>query len=540
MRTILPNPVSVRVAGLLALLAAGLAYGETASASDPSHRAASASASPKKIFTAFLGTETNSASPIPTGMDLFQRTLLVRNGQHGDKRINPALPLFVWRDRARAQGWTVVEGLAAFAMPAGETTRATFEALRDEILADLRRALPVDAVLLNLHGAMIADGYLDAEGDLLSRVRELVGPKVIIGVELDLHCHLTAKKIRAADAIVIYKHYPHVDVEARADEVYRIVAATLENRVRPVMAMHDCHILGIFPTTREPLAGFVARMQALEGKDGILSVSLAHGFPWGDTPEVGMRVLVIAEGDAGKAAALASRLGQELWELREKLAPPFISVEEAVNRIARHQGRRPLVLADTADNPGGGAAGDSTFLLRRLIERGVGGVAIAPLWDQLATQVAAEAGVGARVKVRLGGKMGPASGDPIDATATVKGFVRDASQPFAAASAPLGNVAWLRIGEGDTVAIDVIVNDHREQALSPRCFTVTGLDITTRRALIVKSTQHFYAAFAPVAEEILYVATPGTMPMDVRGISYTHVQRLLWPRVADPFNARQR
>jgi microcystin degradation protein MlrC len=99
----------------------------------------------------------------------------------------------------------------------------------------------------------------------------------------------------------------------------------------------------------------------------------------------------------------------------------------------------------------------------------------------------------------------------------------------------LGNVAWLRIGESDAAAIDVIVNDHREQALSPTCFTVTGLDLNTRRALIVKSTQHFHAAFAPVAEEILYVATPGTMAMDMRGISYRHVQRPLWPRVADPF-----
>ena len=127
------------------------------------------------------------------------------------------------------------------------------------------------------------------------------------------------------------------------------------------------------------------------------------------------------------------------------------------------------------------------------------------------------------------------AGDPVDATVTVKGFVRDAYQPFGKASAPLGNVAWLRIGDRDDEAIDVIVNDHREQALSPPCFTAAGLDITTRRALIVKSIQHFYAAFQPIAEEILYVSAPGTGPMDMRSISFTHVTRPLWPRVTDPF-----
>ena len=535
----LPHAASIPVLCLLAVFVAGALRGATVLPGNPDRLAAAEPLPPRKIFTAFLGTETNSFSPIPTGMDLFRRTLLVRNGQFGDKPINPALPLIVWRDRARAQGWTVVEGLAAFAGPAGETTRSTYEALRDEILDELRKALPVDAVLLNLHGAMIADGYLDAEGDLLTRVRELVGPKVVVAAELDLHCHLTERKVRAADAIVIYKHYPHVDVMDRAEELFRIVDAALDGRARPVMAMHDCRILGIFPTTREPLQSFVTRMQGLEGKDGILSVSLAHGFPWGDTPEIGMRVLVIADGDPGKAAAIAVRLGREIWDLRAKIVPPFISVEEAVDRIARHQGRRPLVLADTADNPGLGAAGDSTFLLRRLIERKVGGVAIAPLWDQLATHAASEAGVGARLKLRLGGKMGPASGDPVDATVTVKGFVRDAFQPFGKASAPLGNMAWLRIGERDDEAIDVIVNDHREQALSPPCFTAAGLDVNTRRALIVKSTQHFYAGFQPIAEEILYVSAPGTGPMDMRGIPFTRVTRLLWPRVADPFAPRQ-
>jgi microcystin degradation protein MlrC len=491
----------------------------------------------RKIFTACLGTETNSFSPIPTGMELFRRTMFVRGGAHGERPGIFALPLILWRKRAEALGWTVAEGLAAFAMPAGDTTRAAYEALRDEILADLRRAMPVDAVMINLHGAMIADGYPDAEGDLLAHIRATVGPEVLIAAELDLHCHLTATKCASVDAMVIFKEYPHVDVTERAEELFAIVADTLAGRIRPRMAVHDCRILGIFPTTREPLRGFVDRMQALEGKDGILSVSLAHGFPWGDTPEVGMRVLVVADGDAARAQALADRLGRELWQMRADLMPPFQSVDDAIGRIIGHNAEKPLVLADTADNPGIGAAGDSTFLLRRLIDRKAGGVAIAPFWDPQATLAAFEAGQGARLALRIGGKLGPASGAPVDATVVVRGLARDAYQTFGRADAPMGNMAWLRIGDSDADGIHVVVNDYRTQGFSPACFTAAGLDIAACRGLIVKSTQHFHAGFLPIADEILYVSAPGTGSMDMRSLNFTRVSRPLWPRVADPHAA---
>ena len=235
----------------------------------------------RTLFTACLGTETNSFSPIPTGLELFGRTMLVRNGEHGERPGLFALPLLEWRRLAQERGWHVAEGLAAFATPAGTTTRPAYEALRDEILDDLERAMPVDAVLLNLHGAMIAEGYPDAEGDLLRCVRDRIGPAVPLLAELDLHGHQTQAKLEAADVLVYYKEYPHIDAVERAREVFDLVVMMLEDGVRPTMAMHDCKMLGIYPTTREPMISFVQRMQALEQEPGILSVSLAHGFPWG-------------------------------------------------------------------------------------------------------------------------------------------------------------------------------------------------------------------------------------------------------------------
>jgi len=490
----------------------------------------------RRLFTACLGTETNSFAPIPTGMSVFEEAMLVRGGAHGERPSLFAVPLIVWRERARALGWTVREGLAAFATPAGDTPRAVYEALRDEILADLRAAMPVDAVLLNLHGAMIADGHPDAEGDLLARVREVVGPAVPIAAELDLHCHLTALKVASADILVAFKEYPHVDVAERAAEVFDLLERTLAGRIRPVMAMHDCAMLGVYPTTAEPMAGIVAGMRALERQPGVLSVSLAHGFPWGDTPEVGTRALVVADGDAALARREAAALAERVWTLRDRIVPPFLSIDAALDRVlAAPADPRPFVLADTADNPGIGAAGDATFVLRRLIERGVGGVALSPLWDPIATGLAFDAGVGATMAIRLGGKLGPGSGEPLDVRVQVQALTRAGWQPFGGTLAPLGRMAWLRIGgPADDTAIDVVVNDYRMQSFHPDCFAQAGIDPARRRALVVKSTQHFHAGFAPIAREILYLSAPGSGSMDMAALAHRRVTRPLWPAVAGP------
>jgi microcystin degradation protein MlrC len=194
-----------------------------------------------------------------------------------------------------------------------------------------------------------------------------------------------------------------------------------------------------------------------------------------------------------------------------------------------------VVLADTADNPGIGAAGDSTFLLQRLIDRGVGGVAVSPLWDPVATALAFDAGVGARLAMRIGGKLGPASGLALDLDVQVMALTPDGWQPFGGAMAPMGRMAWLRAGgPGDAEAIDIVVNDHRVQSFHPDCFRVAGIDPLRPRALVAKSTQHFHAGFAPIAREVLYVSAPGAGSMDMAALPHRQVQRDLWPRVAAP------
>jgi microcystin degradation protein MlrC len=484
-----------------------------------------------KVFIAGLDTETNTFAPIPTGRRAFTEGFIA----HGDATRQPenycSAQLNVWRRRAEARGWQVAESLCAFAEPGGTIVRPVYEELRDEILRDLERAMPVDMVILALHGAMVAESYDDCEGDMLGRIRALVGETVPIGAELDLHCHITPAMCRNASVLVAYKEYPHIDIPARAEDLFALVADAAEGKTRPIIAAFDCRMINTFRTTEEPLRSFVDRMIALEGKDGILSISLGHGFPWADVAEVGAKILVVADGDAAKAAALAARLGMEFFAMRELVAPRFLTMDEALDQaLATPDG--PIVIADVADNAGGGAPGDSTFFLKRLLERGIGGVASGFYCDPMAVRACEEAGLGASFELRVGGKAGRSSGDPVDLKVTVKGLLPQVTQRFGVAPVDMGAAAWVA-AEG----IDLVLCTLRTQVFHPEGMTKLGLDLGNRKIVIVKSTQHFHAGFAPIAKRILYAAPPGTLRPDFAAIPYTKLAHPYWPRVVDPFAA---
>jgi microcystin degradation protein MlrC len=487
----------------------------------------------RRIFTATLGTETNTFSPLPTGLNTFQDTCLFRNGSYGDRAPMFGAPLVVWRRLADSRGWHTTESLCAFAAPAGRTVKRVYEAFRDEILVDLRAAMPVDAVLLSLHGAMVADGYDDAEGELLAAVRRTVGPDVPIGVELDLHANVSRQKLDAVTAIVLFKEYPHVDISERAKEVFELIAGAVEGKTHPVMGWFDCRTVGIFHTTRQPMRGFVDRCAALEGHDGVLSISIVHGFPWADVADMGSKIIVITEGDKEKADRLARELGREFFQLREATQPHYTTLADALVRIRSHSFPRPLVLADVSDNAGGGAGSDSTFILDAMIKCDVKNAAIGMFWDPTVVRLAFEAGEGAHLNVRLGGKLSPASGAPLDLRVTVTGLKRDAYVQFGER-----DKTFLSVGDMAALSVDGIVivcNTRREQCLSLDCFTNIGINPATQRVIVVKSMQHFYAAFAPVASDVLYVAVPGGVAPNFQLLSYVKASKNQWPFVENPF-----
>ena len=483
-----------------------------------------------RIFTAALATETNTFAPIWIDRRAFEASLYAPPGQHPPTPTLCSAPITVGRELAARDGFELIEGTAAWADPAGPLNRQAYESLRDEVLGQLRAAMPVDGVVLGLHGAMVAAGYDDCEGDFLSRVREIVGPDVLVCAELDPHSHLTRQRVGAADFFVVFKEFPHTDFVDRARDLWSIALRTLRDEVAPVMSVYDCRMIDVFPTSRDPMRSFVDRLYALETSDPeVLSISVIHGFMAGDVPEMGTKVIVVTDDKKAKGDALAEGLGQELFALRGTFMVPqvdeTVAVAEALGATAW-----PVVIADVWDNPGGGTAGDATVLLAELMARGATDVAVGTIWDPIAVQICFAAGEGAEIMLRFGAKSAAQTGDPVDRLVTVRKLVRNAEMKFGASLAPFGDAAWISFD-----GIDVILNSTRAQSFDPSLFSVMGIDPRTRKILLIKSTNHFYDSFSKIAASIIYCAAGHPYPNTPATTNYRKAPRTIWPMVADPF-----
>ena len=487
-----------------------------------------------RIFTASLATETNTFSPVPTDMNAFKAAFYAGPGDHPDTPTLCSSVVPILRRRGRAEGFIVIEGTSCWAEPAGLIQRKTFETLRERILDELKAALPVDAVVLGLHGAMVAQGYDDPEGDLLERVRAIVGPKVLIAAEFDPHSHLTARRLANLDLMATFLEFPHTDFEERGDHVVDLALRTLRGEIKPVISTFDCRMITIYPTSREPMRSFVDRLKAMEGGDGILSISIIHGFMAGDVPDMGTRIVVVTDNDKAKGDGLAERLGHELYGLRRRAAMPMFDTESGLDRALAVRAERPdvpVVIADVWDNPGGGVAGDATHILRRMIERGFENIAVATIWDPVAVSFCHAAGERAELSLRLGGKSGPQGGEPLDLRVTVQAVFGAGWQSFRNSQVTLGAAAVVRpLG----TTLDIVVITSRTQTYEPDIFSNQGIDFTRKAFLLVKSTNHFHAGFKPVSSEIVYIAAPTSYPTDPATTPYQKASLGLWPRVADP------
>lgn len=479
-----------------------------------------------KCYIAFLAHETNSFSPVPTDRASFDEVGVYRPAL-GPPETNQHLlkgAVDFYQEALRRNDVPVV-GLCALAQPSLPCLERDYTGLREELLQGLRDAMPVDMVLLMMHGSMMAQSCDDCEGDVLAHVRRIVGPRVPIGLLLDLHCNVTEQMIENATVIKACREYPHTDFAERAHELYDVLAATAAGRVRPTMAFQRVPMLGLFQTQREPMRGFVDGVIQQERRPGVLSITLAHGFPWGDSAHTGAGVIVVTDGDAAAARDLAAAVGRDFFSLRESGQVSLLGVDAALDVALAHDSGT-VVVADMADNPGGGAASDSTFLLRAMLARGVRDAAMGLVWDPEAVRLAFAAGEGATIPLRVGGKLGPMSGAPLDLVVTVRHLRTDATQPHIAdgCATALGRTAVI-----ETQGIEIVLNEIRQQPFHPDAFASAGVDPWSKRLVVVKSSFHFYAGFAERAKTIIYCDAPGTLNSDATQRPYRHVQRPIWP-----------
>lgn len=487
-----------------------------------------------RVLIAQFMHETNTFSVLPTTLEDYRRRWLVQGAELATRFAGTHTEIGGLLDAAAQHGWDLVPALAANATPSGRLTAQTWAWIRDAIVDAARAAGRIDGICLACHGAAVAEACDDPEGELLHALREVVGPDVPIAMTLDLHANITERMARLSSALISYRTYPHVDQYERAQQAAALVQATMDGRIRPKGLMRQPATLsgtGEGRTTEPgPMTELLALAEAFEREPGIHVVSVQAGFMPSDIPNVGPSVAVSHEPWAlARAEAIAQQMAQAIWDRRHRHNTPMWTVEQAVAQALVHDAATgPLVIADGTDNPGGGAYGDATRLLQALIAHGVDGVAVGTMFDPGAVAAARAAGVGAVVDLRLGGHHDPAFGAPLAVRAQVVSlsdgdFVNDGPMQRGVRMS-MGPTAVLRVG-----GVEVVTVSSRLQTTDLQVFLSQGIDPRRCRVLVVKSVQHFRAAYAPIAGDIIVVDSGALCSPDVRRFAYTKLRRPVFP-----------
>jgi microcystin degradation protein MlrC len=485
-----------------------------------------------RIAIAGFQHETNTFAPFPTAYEDFEKADGWPGLTRGDDilEVFPGLTIPIGGFIRAAADWTLLPLVWASAEPAAAVSDEAFERIAGMICDGLAGAGGLDGVYLDLHGAMVAESFEDGEGELLRRVRAVVGPDLPVVASLDFHANLTAAMVEQASALAIFRTYPHIDMPETAVRARHLLARLLETGRPFEKAWRQFPFLvplSSQATTMPPLDRIYAGLGEMP-EPGVASVDIAMGFPPADIYDSGGAAVVYGEDPAVVGAAL-DRLYDSVCAAEPALEDRLLDESEAVRgaqRIVAESGG-PVVLADVQDNPGAGGSSDTTGLLKALVEQEARGAALAALWDPKAAARAHAAGPEAELRLALGGRYAEAGGGPFDAHFLVErvtdGRFTCTGEMYAGSEATLGRMALLRVLAPGT-EVRVIVSSERFQSLDLAVFRHMGIEPTEQNILAVKSTVHFLADFAPIASEVLFVDSPGAHPCRLDRVTYSRLR----------------
>ena len=425
----------------------------------------------------------------------------------------------------------VVPLLAGRANSGGPFTADCYGHIRRTLLDRLRDAGQVDGVLLSHHGSMLAENEDDPEGDIIAAIRELAGPRVPIAVTLDLHGNVTRRMAEAANIIIGYRTYPHLDALDTGVRAARLLIQTINGEVRPAMAMVKLPMLltAFHGTTQpgQPFGDLMQRAVGLEQSGAALSASLFFVGSYIDVPEMGCAALVITDDNLEQAEALGRDLADKYWATRQAFATVCVSVDHAL-RQSRDIDGRPILMVDSADTTGGGAAGDSIALVRDLLQAGIEEPTIAMVVDPVVATIAHRAGLGARIQTAVGHRLDPQWGQPIDIDARVE-RVTDGRFVYEdgilkGSRVSMGKSAVLRIGAIHLLVASVPTYDSGHEqydsvGLDPRCASFVG----------VKNMMNFRHGYGSFMKRYFTLDLPGPTPADLRTLPFKRVRRPIYP-----------
>ena len=484
----------------------------------------------KKVGLVAFMHESNSFNPLLTTYDMFKEgglafgDAVVREWSGAQHEIGGML------EQVEASGATIVPLVSAWAMPAGPVGEEAYERILAEILQRLADE-SLDGLLLSLHGAMVAQHARDADGTTVQRIRQAVGPALPIVMTLDLHANVSPQMISGVTATTVYRTYPHIDQRERGREAARLLEGILAGSIRPVQAIEKPPLLITLLAQRsdsEPMAALYREMQEVLKRPGIISASIAMGFPYADVEEMGPSILVVADGNETLASETAQALAQRLWDLRDQCHFAGVPLTEAVSEAAQATAT-PLTLLDVGDNVGGGSPGDGTLIFEALRRAGVHNTLVV-LHDPEAVRACAAAGVGETVSIAAGGKGDALHNQPVQVQGRVR-LMHDGV--FAEAQTRHGGRLWNNQGltavvetpEGDTI----VLTSLRMSPFSLEQILSLGIKPELKRVLIVKGAVAPRAAYEPVSARLIEVDTPGITAVNPANFNYQYRRKPMFP-----------
>ncbi|WP_429287499.1 M81 family metallopeptidase [Paraburkholderia sp. GAS206C] len=482
-----------------------------------------------KILIAGFQHETNTFAPSPATYESFVRGEGHPPMARGDAVLairDVNLPIGGFIQASERQGHTLLPVIWTAASPSAQVTEDAYERIVGEIVAAAGDG-GFDAIYLDLHGAMVAQHVDDGEGELLARIRAKVGPSVPVVASLDLHANVTERMLASADALVAYRTYPHVDMADTGARAERLLVRLLDEHKPLARAARRLPFLipiNGMCTMLEPARSMYEALGTLE-QGPVVSLSFAPGFPAADFPECGPVIWGHGE-EASAVRDAVDSLYDTMLRNEAQWAVPFLSPDAAVAEAIRLSAtaQKPVVIADTQDNPGAGADSNTTGMLRALLDNGAQDAALGLIWDPEAAAQAHAAGVGATLELALGGRSGTPGDAPFIGTFEVvalsDGRCRYDGPMMHGMQVELGPVACLKIG-----GVRIAVSSTKAQMLDRNLYRVAGIEPEQMKILVNKSSVHFRADFQPIAHTVLVAKAPGPMTADPADLPWKRLAR---------------
>lgn len=484
-----------------------------------------------KLIIASMSHETNSFSPVPTPLSQFGQGQGPSTGQAAVEAFGTTgTPVGAFITLAQRRGDEFVVPIIARCSPSAPVDDDAFEAISESICKAVEYG--ADALLLDLHGAMVTQSLDDGEGELLARIRRLA-PDLPIGVSLDFHANISPSLVSDCNICVGYKTYPHVDMYETGARVAELLFHAITGGIKPVMAFGSAPMLPHtlrMDTSQQPMQGLVEAAAAMEQRPGILAASVFGGFPLADTPCAGLSCLVVADGDPAAAEAARDEVLAQAWQNREGLVYAAEALEQSIGRASEHQ-TGPILLIDHADNCNSGGTLDSMAVVEEVLRQGLRNVAVAPICDPDVARQLHEAGVGATVTVELGEKssVGPAfRGKPLRLT----GRVAALSDGRLTVQGPVMTGTPINMGPSAVLqseGIEYVVTSRRIEPYDQGVFTSLGIDPLSKAYLLLKSRIQYKPAFLPIAAAVIECDGRGVASSDYSLFDFKKVRRPIFP-----------